>query len=64
MGDEQEMILVPKGGRPKKAYSATLLEQLLIERTTFSVKEMAKLHKISVPTMYRMLKAAKEYKSK
>ena len=64
MGAKQEMILIPKGGRPKKKYSAVLLEQLLTERTTISVKEMAELHGVSVPTMYRMLKAANEYESK
>ena len=55
----QEMITIPKGGRPKKEFPVSDV-QIEIEMAVYSVKELSEKYEIPLSTMYRKIKQIKE----
>lgn len=60
MNSERRMITIPVGGRPKKVYPDTFWVQIASERQNMTQQEMAQLHGVSVPTIARWIRAAKD----
>ena len=56
---KQEMITIPKGGRPKKEFPVSDV-QIEIEMAVYSVKELSEKYEIPLATMYRKIKQIKE----
>lgn len=55
-----EMITIPKGGRPPKQYTDTFLAAIAEEYKIMSRAEIAAVHHVSIPTVARWIRIAKD----
>lgn len=53
-----------KLGRPRNNHSPRLLETILFQRQTMSIKELAEYYGKSISTINRLLREAREYDAK
>lgn len=62
-GIEYKLVPVGKSGRPPKldTNDKGLLETLLLQKTYMKQREMAEFYDVSMPTMARALRKAREY---
>lgn len=60
MSDTRDMVLVPRGGRPAKDYPSTYWLELIEERRSMTLKQMAALHNCSVSYMSRLVHRAED----
>lgn len=58
--EQREMILIPKGGRPKKEYPSGFFEAILKQYETSTAEDLAKAYHVSVATMYRYIRRARK----
>ena len=62
-GIEYKLVPVKRSGRPKKldTNNKALLETLLLQKTYMTQRELAEYYDVSMATMARAMKKAKEY---
>lgn len=56
----KEMILIPKGGRPKKTYPDGFFASILKQYESSTAEELAKAYNVSIATIYRYIRRARE----